>query len=138
MGLAHPTEGTYVLMTAILLLASHNGSLDTIDIKGTTALATLRDLKCMMKSWKHGAATSVLEFPPDPEDFKKTAPATYNQAYMHQPPAPCPLDSAVLQQVRHSLPARKTHATVSMKMNAHKVMLKDEPIKAMFSPMVRQ
>ena len=125
-------------MIAILTLASHPGTPESLHVQGTSAIAMLKDVKCMMKAWRQGCSNGPLEYPANPADFKIMAPQIYNRVYMHQPPIPCPLDQLALDQLCESLPTRNTHAAVNMDMKIYRGPTRDQPLQAMLSAMVQQ
>ena len=116
LGLAHPTEATMVHLVAILVLGTHTGPADQLQVRASDGLAYLRDLKVIVKSMRQRYPAGdgcIREFPPTPEELKLSAPKVYDTAYAHGGPCECPLDETKLEILRAQLPARKTHVGVA-------------------------
>ena len=136
LGLRHPSESTFVRMVGILLLSCHAGNPEEIEVNAQSALATLRDIKRLLKTWKAGRADGLAEYPAGAQDMKTTAPEIYNAAYARGEPVPCPLDSLALGRVIEALPARKSHGALNMSVRVQRVPQRDGPLQAALQGML--
>lgn len=109
LGLNHPNEVTYVRMAAILFVASQMAG-DAVS--PAKALATVRDLKVIFRSWKQRVSASVVNFPAAPDDFKKVDQTLFDCAYGTDIPVESQIDEFALERMFAYIPARKSHGTV--------------------------
>ena len=68
-GLNTPSETTYVHIVALMYCA--NKAHYAVNVNPVTALATVRDVKVLFKSWKSVLGSFMSDFPMSPDDLKK-------------------------------------------------------------------
>ena len=73
----------------------------------------------------------VIEYPESPATLRAKWPAIYDRIYKigtpgEFSPVACPLDEGALKQLTLRLPARKTHASVSLSIKLHSVAKKSQ------------
>ena len=135
LGINHPTEGTMVLLTALLYLAAHQGPPGTLQVSANTAYSTLCDLKVILRNWRSRAQATLQDYPQDPQELKLELGALYATAYAEGEPVASRVDERGLQALRACIPARKTHTSVGtpMRMNS-----KDQDITGVLGQILRQ
>lgn len=133
LGLTSPSEPTYVMCIAILVLASHQECADEFTYEVSNGFGILSDFKHVLKNVCKGVTHSGLQVYPDdpaklPDEIKK-------HAYQEGTPAKCPLDIMTLQRLCNDLPARRTHTAVSGG-NKGRTSTRDESFKTWFADML--
>ena len=68
-GLNTPSETTYVHIVALMYCA--NKAHYAVNVNPVTALATVRDVKVLFKSWNSRVGSFMYDFPMSPDDLKK-------------------------------------------------------------------
>ena len=128
-GLAHPTEPTFVLANAILHIASHTGPIENLQVDSQKSLAVLKELKTMVKlGCKRDQHSGIVFYPADPRDLPQ---ATRENAYRHGPAAQCPLDVKTITDLTATLPGRDTHHEIRSRRSFRSRSLCDENMGAM-------
>jgi len=124
-GQPFPNEMTVVHWVSMLIYAQHGiDSQEPMQINPMDAKQLNQQLKDMLKAKRtHRAANAfdaaITSYPPDPATLKDTHPGWFEvmyPGYTTHPellPAACPLNEAILEQIRVRLPARSTHSSVN-------------------------
>ena len=124
-GQPFPNEMTVVHWVSMLVYAQHGiDSQEPMQINPMDAKQLNQTLKDMLKAKrKHRAANAfdatITSYPPDPATLKDTHPGWFEAMYPGYTidpellPAACPLNEAILEQIRVRLPARSTHSSVN-------------------------
>lgn len=110
LGLVYPREAVFKQATAILLLGSHDGAPEHLNVNFVSALNMLQDLKDLCRSAFDKSAFSGLK--DYPENARQLPKELFRAAYADRAPAPCPLDLPALHQLSKALAARNTHNSV--------------------------
>ena len=125
LGCMYGTEPTEVHALSVRLLGSCSDP-DQFQIEPSACLTKLRQFKEMFK-FRHKQIYSakhlwgvVKVFPSDPEELRWSHVEVYNNAFPdadkgpeHRPVA-CPLNEALLDQVRLAIPARSSHHSINV------------------------
>lgn len=108
-----PSETTSVLAISILLLSSHQGDPEELQVPHQRAYRILEDFKATLKTvTKRTKRSDLLMYP---ETVQNLPPEILKGAYPAALPVECPLDVRVLCFLAEDLPARKSRATLSSK-----------------------
>lgn len=111
LGMKYACEKTYVLATAMLLLCTHQGPPQDLEVNAKHAYGVLLDLKTVCRAMtKSYADSSIRLYPQRPEDLPGSL---FRAAYATNPPVACPLDGFALKSLSQQLAARKSHASIS-------------------------
>ena len=110
-GLNTPSETTYVHIVALMYCA--NTAHYVVNANPVTALATVRDVKVLFKSWNPRVGSFMYDFPMSPDDLKKVSAAVFESAYKEGPPVASRVDPAAMKLLTENIPARKSRATVT-------------------------
>ena len=112
LGVKYPAEPVFKLCTAILLLGSHQGPPETLQVSWAHAFATLQDTKTVVRATgKFFVASGIKIYPDRPGDLEHSL---LRKAYLTSGPAvPCAMDVQELLALAWQLPARKTHAKLA-------------------------
>ena len=109
-GLAHPTEPTFVLTNSILHLSCYNGAIEDFQCDLDKAFRVLQDIKAVVRgSVKKTAHSGIEVYPSDPMELSKDL---LHKAYKDETPVKCPLDISSILDLAAILPARATHTEV--------------------------
>eukprot|EP00438_Fugacium_kawagutii_P009346 Skav225347 [mRNA] locus=scaffold250:3861:5297:+ [translate_table: standard] len=109
-----PSEPTCVLAISILVLSSHQGAPEELQVSHQRTFKVLEDFKATLKIvTKRTKRSDLLIYPDSPRDLPQEM---FKEAYPGGGvPTECPLDVRVLNFLSEDLPARKSRATLSNK-----------------------
>ena len=111
LGLLNPTEGTWKMLTAVLLLAGHVGDPQSFQLDPAYALKELQELKAVLRaSCKDCWHSAIQEYPRLPSQLPEEV---RRRAYPDLQAVACPLDRNALHVLRNQLAARHTHGSVA-------------------------
>lgn len=134
-----PAETTCVLAISILVLASHQGAPEELQVSHQRTYKILEDFKTTLKIvTKRTKRSNVMIYPDSVKDLPQDL---LKAAYPGGLPVECPLDLKVLGFLAEDLPARKSRSTISNKRSSfHQtdagINLKEMLANPLFSRMI--
>lgn len=129
LGMTCPSEPTYVLANAILHVAVHNGTPETLTFDPKKVITVLKDLKVMVKLKTKRTTHSGLEvYPEHPSELV----VDFLKAAYEKDPVKCPFDIKVINDLADEFPARKTKGSISRESRSIGGFKRDENFKDWF------
>jgi len=112
--LRSPTEGTWQVLTALLLLVT-DGPVKAVSQPAAMRHGTLQTVKKRFRSLvKNSAPTDcILDLPANPADLRAKFRKVYDATFTMQPPVPARVETNHLESVRMSIPLRSTSKLMS-------------------------